>query len=109
MITDTDSDSEVEKCEENIKGKDTPLHVSSNLDASLLLHSCTRAVTFHLWGVNLVCAVCWCDHTTICEAYCFTTDGFGICNMRIHLGTCHTDEGGYVQTSERKILPPAGG
>ena len=35
-----------------------------------------------------------CFHTTRCEAYSFTTDGYGIFNMRTSLGVCRTYEGG---------------
>ena len=31
-----------------------------------------------------------CDHTTGCEAYSFTTDGYGIFNVRTNLGACRT-------------------
>ena len=33
-------------------------------------------------------------HTTGCEAYSFTTDGYGIINMRIHVGACRTHAAG---------------
>ena len=36
-------------------------------------------------------AVFSCFHT---EAYSFTTDGYGIFNMRINVGACRTNEGG---------------
>ena len=35
-----------------------------------------------------------CFHATGCEAYYFTTDGYGIFNVRTLLGACHTHEGG---------------
>ena len=36
-----------------------------------------------------------CFYTTGCEAYFFffTTDGYGICNVRTHLGACRAHEG----------------
>ena len=37
-----------------------------------------------------VYAVLLCDHTTSCEAYSFTTDGYGIFNVRTILGAYHT-------------------
>ena len=43
---------------------------------------------------SFLCAVFSCFDTTDCEAYCLTTDGFGIFNVRTNLGTCHTHEGG---------------
>ena len=33
-----------------------------------------------------------CFHTTGCEAYSFTTDGYGIFNLRTNLGAYHTQE-----------------
>ena len=42
----------------------------------------------------LLCAVCSCFHTTDCDAYSFTTDGYGIFNVRTHLGACRTHEQG---------------
>ena len=47
---------------------------------------------------NLVQAVFLCDHTTGCEAHSFMTDGYGIFNVRTHLGTSQTYEGGSGQT-----------
>ena len=35
-----------------------------------------------------------CFHTTVCEAYSFKTDGYGIFNVRTHVGACRTHEGG---------------
>ena len=32
----------------------------------------------------LICSVFACFHTTGCEAYSFTTDGYGIVNVRTH-------------------------
>ena len=45
---------------------------------------------------SLVYAVFFCDHTSSCEAYSFTTDGYicGIFNVPTHLGVCHTHKGG---------------
>ena len=40
------------------------------------------------------CAVFSCFHTTGCEAYYFTTDGYGIFNVRANFGTFRTREGG---------------
>ena len=37
-------------------------------------------------------AECLCDHTTGCGASSFTTDGYGIFNVR-NLGACRTHEG----------------
>ena len=42
---------------------------------------------------NLAHAVFLCDHTSSCEAYSFTTDGYGIFNMRKNLGACRAHEG----------------
>ena len=33
------------------------------------------------------------DHTTDCEAYSFTTGGYGIYNVLTHLGMCRRHEG----------------
>ena len=52
------------------------------------------AATFHLRGFRLVCAVFLCDPTTDGEACSFMTDGYGIFNVRMHLGACRTHEGG---------------
>ena len=41
-----------------------------------------------------VCTVFLCEHTTRCEAYSFTADGYGIFNLRTHSGACCTHEGG---------------
>ena len=43
---------------------------------------------------SLLCAVFSCFHTTGCEAYSFTTDGYRIFNTRTNVGACHTHEGG---------------
>ena len=43
---------------------------------------------------SLVYAVFLCDRTAGCVAYSFTTDGYGIFNMRTHLGACRTYESG---------------
>ena len=40
-----------------------------------------------------------CFQNTDCEAYSFTTDGYGIFNVRTNVGACHTHEGGQAQTS----------
>ena len=34
------------------------------------------------------------SHTTGCEAYSFTADGYGIFNVRTNLGPCRTHEEG---------------
>ena len=50
------------------------------------------------------CVQCFfCFHTTDCEAYSFTTDGYEIFNVRTHVGACciHT-KGGEAQTSLHK-------
>ena len=53
--------------------------------------------------IGQVYAVFLCDHTTGCEAYSFTTDGYGIFNMRTNLGAYSTHEGGdQAQTSLQK-------
>ena len=51
-----------------------------------------------------VSAVFVCDHTTGCESYSFTTDGYGIFNVRTNLGTCRTrhTKGGQAQTRLHK-------
>ena len=55
----------------------------------------SRAATFHLRRLNLVYAVCLlCEHTTGCETYSFTTDGYGIFNLRTNSGACRTHEMG---------------
>ena len=36
----------------------------------------------------LLCALLSCLYTAGCEAYPFTTDGYGIFNVRTHLGAC---------------------
>ena len=41
-----------------------------------------------------LCAVFSCFDTTGCEAYSFTTAGYGIFNVRTHLGACHAHSGG---------------
>ena len=43
---------------------------------------------------SLVFAVFLDDYTTGCEAYSFTTDGYGIFNVRKNVGACRTHEGG---------------
>ena len=43
---------------------------------------------------SLVCAAFLCDHTTGCKAYSFTTDGYGIFNVRTNLGAYRSHEGG---------------
>ena len=43
---------------------------------------------------SLVHAVFVCDHTTDCGDFFFTTDGYGIFNVRKNLGACRTHEGG---------------
>ena len=44
---------------------------------------------------SLVYAVFVCDRTTgcECEAYSFTTDGYGIFNVRTNVGACCAHEG----------------
>ena len=39
-----------------------------------------------------VCSVS-CSHTTGCDAYSFTADGYGIFNVRTNVGACGTHEG----------------
>ena len=41
-----------------------------------------------------LCAMFSCFYITGCEAYTFTTDGYGIFNVRTDLGACHTHQGG---------------
>ena len=43
---------------------------------------------------SLLCAEVSCLHTTGTEAYSFTTDGYGIFNVRANMGACRTHEGG---------------
>ena len=43
---------------------------------------------------SLVHAVFLCDPTTGCEAFSFTTDGYGIFNVCTNLGVCRTHKGG---------------
>ena len=45
-------------------------------------------------GFCFPCAVFMCFRTSGCEAYSFTTDGYGIFNVRTHLGACRTHEEG---------------
>ena len=42
----------------------------------------------------LLCAVFSWFHTTGCEAYSFTTDGYGIFNVRTNVRACRRHEGG---------------
>ena len=65
------------------------LHTSRNMFVTLWV-----GFFRHLGGSNLVYALFLCDPTT---AYCFAPDGYGIFNVRTHLVTCRTDEGGFVQ------------
>ena len=44
---------------------------------------------------NLMSAVFVCEYTTGGDAYSFTTVGYGIFNVRTHLGVCRTHEEGY--------------
>ena len=41
-----------------------------------------------------------CDHTTGCEAYSFTTDGYGIFNVHINLGACRMHEVGSGKSAQ---------
>ena len=42
-----------------------------------------------------LCTMFSCFHTNACEAYSFTTNGYGIfINVRTNLAACHTHEGG---------------
>ena len=45
-----------------------------------------------------------CDHTTCWKAYYFTTDGYGIFNVRRNLGACRTHEGRPVANKSAKEL-----
>ena len=38
------------------------------------------------------CVQCFCFHTTGCKSYSFTTDGYGVVNMRTHVGAVHTNK-----------------
>ena len=51
-----------------------------------------------------LCAVCSCFHTTGCQAYSFTTDGYGIFNVCTNLGAWSTciRKGGQTQRSMHK-------
>ena len=49
-------------------------------------HGPSWAATFRLRGFNLVHAVVLCDPITGCEAYSFTTDGYGIFNVQHTFG-----------------------
>ena len=44
------------------------------------------------WPYFFFCVQCF--DTTGCDAYSFTTDGYGIFNMRKNVGACQTHEGG---------------
>ena len=59
----------------------------------------TLTLTFQtfIWLVHIVfflCAMCLCFHTTGCDAYSFTTGGYGIVNVRTNLGSCRIHEEG---------------
>ena len=41
-----------------------------------------------------LCAAFSYFHATGCDAYYFTTDGYGIFNVRTNVGACRTHEGG---------------
>ena len=41
-----------------------------------------------------LCVAFWWLHTTGCGAYSFTTNGYGIINVRTNLGTCRKHKGG---------------
>ena len=58
----------------------------------------SRVSNFNLL-TSLVYAVFLCDHTTGCEDYSFTTDAYGIFNVRTSLDACHTHEGESLGTS----------
>ena len=47
---------------------------------------------FEPFGIDS--SVCTIDVWPGCKAYCFTADGYGIFNVRIHLGTYRPHEGG---------------
>ena len=52
-----------------------------------------------------VCTVSSCFHTTVCDAYSFTTYGCGIFNMRTLLGVCRTHEGASgINKSTQKLI-----
>ena len=55
---------------------------------------------FFLLFFFFLCAVFSCFHSTGCEAYSFTTDGYGIFNVRKNLGACRTHGGGSEGTSK---------
>ena len=49
-------------------------------------------------------AVFSCFYTTGCDAYSFTTDGYGIVNVRTNLGAVHTKGGSGTNKSARDEL-----
>ena len=79
-------------------------HTSDSSDTKLLL-----------LFLFFMCAVFSCFHTTGCEAYSFTTDGYGIFNVRTNVGTYRTHEGGCLlkassweeKEKEKKAYSPA--
>ena len=57
-----------------------------------------------LWGFFL-CEVFSCFHTTGYDAYSFTTDGYGIFNVRTDVGACRTHEDGSgTNKSEQELI-----
>ena len=62
----------------------------------------------HNYFTSFVYAVLLCDHTNGCEAYSFTTDGYGIFIVRTHFCLCRTHErggGGEVRHKGRVSWP----
>ena len=58
---------------------------------------------------SLVYAVFLCGHTTGCEAYFCTTDGYGILNLRTNVGACRTHDGGSGLNKSAEELTRGGG
>ena len=72
-------------------------HIEEDMLASLTVcftSPADWAATFRLRGFNLVYASSMCDYTTGCDVYTFTTDGYGISNVRTRLGAYRTHERG---------------
>ena len=72
----------------------TPIKDDTCVCDHLFYSPAAWAATFCLREFHLVYTVFLCDHATGCEAYSFTTDGYGIFNAPTNLGACRTHEGG---------------
>ena len=75
------------------------------MDTFLVLPQCRKNAGCFPWGKRAaivrrypdfvsMCAVVSRFHTAGFEAYSFTTDGYGICNVRTNVGAGRTREGG---------------